>query len=67
MLFFFFFGQSASTPINRVADTLNTGSSNPGPKRNPNEEWNAIEKAFYDPSFPTEHVSQLKILQSRPG
>ncbi|XP_066475276.1 coiled-coil domain-containing protein 73 [Tiliqua scincoides] len=46
----------ASTHSNRVADTLNTGSINPGPKRNPSEEWNAIAKTFYDPSFPTEHV-----------
>ncbi|XP_062974491.1 coiled-coil domain-containing protein 73 [Elgaria multicarinata webbii] len=42
---------------NRVADTLNTGSINPGPKRNPSEEWNAIARTFYDPSFPTEHVT----------
>uniref|UniRef100_A0A670HMG7 Coiled-coil domain containing 73 n=1 Tax=Podarcis muralis TaxID=64176 RepID=A0A670HMG7_PODMU len=55
-----------STHSNGIADTLNTGSINPGPKRNPSEEWNAIVKTFYDPSFPTEHVSQLKILQSRP-
>ncbi|XP_067388213.1 coiled-coil domain-containing protein 73 [Emydura macquarii macquarii] len=55
-----------STSINRVADTLNTSSIHPGPKRDPSEEWNAIAKTFYDSSFPTEHVSQLKILQSRP-
>ncbi|XP_061468764.1 coiled-coil domain-containing protein 73-like [Rhineura floridana] len=42
---------------NSVADTLNTGSINLGPKRNPSEEWNAIAKTFYDPSFPTEHVT----------
>ncbi|XP_053156532.1 coiled-coil domain-containing protein 73 isoform X3 [Hemicordylus capensis] len=46
----------ASTSSNRVADTLNTGSINLGPKRNPSEEWNAIAKTFYDPSFPTEHM-----------
>ncbi|CAM4576354.1 unnamed protein product, partial [Caretta caretta] len=55
-----------STSINRVADTLNTSSIHRGPKRDPSEEWNAIAKTFYDSSFPTEHVSQLKILQSRP-
>ncbi|XP_033007476.1 coiled-coil domain-containing protein 73 isoform X2 [Lacerta agilis] len=46
-----------STHSNGIADTLNTGSINPGPKRNPSEEWNAIVKTFYDPSFPTEHVT----------
>nr|XP_028585920.1 coiled-coil domain-containing protein 73 isoform X2 [Podarcis muralis]XP_028585928.1 coiled-coil domain-containing protein 73 isoform X2 [Podarcis muralis]XP_028585937.1 coiled-coil domain-containing protein 73 isoform X2 [Podarcis muralis]XP_028585947.1 coiled-coil domain-containing protein 73 isoform X2 [Podarcis muralis]XP_028585953.1 coiled-coil domain-containing protein 73 isoform X2 [Podarcis muralis]XP_028585962.1 coiled-coil domain-containing protein 73 isoform X2 [Podarcis muralis] len=46
-----------STHSNGIADTLNTGSINPGPKRNPSEEWNAIVKTFYDPSFPTEHVA----------
>uniref|UniRef100_A0A8C3FH38 Coiled-coil domain containing 73 n=1 Tax=Chrysemys picta bellii TaxID=8478 RepID=A0A8C3FH38_CHRPI len=51
-----------STSINRVADTLNTSSIHRGPKRDPSEEWNAIAKTFYDDSFPTEHVSQLKIL-----
>nr|XP_042713216.1 coiled-coil domain-containing protein 73 [Chrysemys picta bellii] len=55
-----------STSINRVADTLNTSSIHRGPKRDPSEEWNAIAKTFYDDSFPTEHVSQLKILPSRP-
>ncbi|CAM5150053.1 unnamed protein product, partial [Natator depressus] len=55
-----------STSINRVADNLNTSSIHRGPKRDPSEEWNAIAKTFYDSSFPTEHVSQLKILQSRP-
>ncbi|KAM7164070.1 coiled-coil domain-containing protein 73 [Macrochelys suwanniensis] len=59
------FCQSDSTSINRVADTLNTSSIHRGPKRDPGEEWNAIAKT-YDSSFPTEHVSQLKILQSRP-
>ncbi|XP_034974022.2 coiled-coil domain-containing protein 73 [Zootoca vivipara] len=46
-----------STHSNGIADTLNTGSINPGPKRNPSDEWNAIVKTFYDPSFPTEHVT----------
>uniref|UniRef100_A0A452GFW9 Coiled-coil domain containing 73 n=1 Tax=Gopherus agassizii TaxID=38772 RepID=A0A452GFW9_9SAUR len=52
-----------STSINRVADTLNTSSIHRGLKRDPSEEWNAIAKTFYDSSFPSEHVSQLKILQ----
>ncbi|KAH0620853.1 hypothetical protein JD844_021695 [Phrynosoma platyrhinos] len=46
-----------STHSNRVADTLNTGSINPSPKRNCSEEWNATAKTFYDPSFPRENVS----------
>ncbi|XP_067322965.1 coiled-coil domain-containing protein 73 [Anolis sagrei] len=46
-----------STYSNRVADTLNTGSINLGPKRNHSEEWNATAKTFYDPSFPREHAS----------
>ncbi|XP_026520437.1 coiled-coil domain-containing protein 73-like [Notechis scutatus] len=50
----------------RNADSLNTGTINPIPKRNPSAEWNAIANSFYDPSFPSEHVSQLKILQNRP-
>ncbi|XP_074854640.1 coiled-coil domain-containing protein 73 [Carettochelys insculpta] len=60
------FCQSDFTSINRVANTLNTSSIHCGPKRDPTEEWNAIAKTFYDSSLPTEHVSQLKILQSRP-
>ncbi|XP_054825957.1 coiled-coil domain-containing protein 73 [Eublepharis macularius] len=47
---------AAPISINRLADTLNTGSINPGPKRNPTDEWNAIAKTFYEPYFPTEHV-----------
>ena len=57
--------QSASTHYNRASDTLNSGSINVDPKINPSEEWNAMPKTFSDPSFPTEHVSQLKIPQSR--
>ncbi|KAF7245592.1 Coiled-coil domain-containing protein 73 [Varanus komodoensis] len=49
------------TLSNRVADTLNTGSINPAPKRNPSEEWNAIAKTFYDPSFPTEHFVNIPL------
>lgn len=57
---------SVSACSSRNPDSLNTGTINPIPKRNPSAEWNAIANNFYDPSFPTEHVSQLKILQSRP-
>ncbi|XP_019594075.2 coiled-coil domain-containing protein 73 [Rhinolophus sinicus] len=55
-----------TTSINRVADTLNNSTIHPDPKGEPSEERNAIAKTFYDSSFPTEHVSQLKILPSRP-
>ncbi|XP_025021681.1 coiled-coil domain-containing protein 73-like [Python bivittatus] len=58
--------RSVSACSSGIADSLNTGTINPIPERNPSEEWNAIAKSFYDPSFPTERVSQLKILQSRP-
>jgi hypothetical protein len=51
---------SDTTSINRVADTLNNWSIHPDPKGEPSEERNAIAKTFYDSSFPTEHVSQLK-------
>ncbi|XP_077178059.1 coiled-coil domain-containing protein 73 isoform X2 [Paroedura picta] len=49
-------GCQASTSMNRTADTLNTGSINPGLKRNPTDEWNAIAKTFYETYFPTESV-----------
>uniref|UniRef100_A0A8C5TM32 Coiled-coil domain containing 73 n=1 Tax=Malurus cyaneus samueli TaxID=2593467 RepID=A0A8C5TM32_9PASS len=52
--------------LNRAANTLNTSSIHRDPQGDPSEEWNAIAKAFYDSPFPTEHVSQLKILQTRP-
>ncbi|XP_036282262.1 coiled-coil domain-containing protein 73 isoform X1 [Pipistrellus kuhlii] len=55
-----------TTSINRVADTLNNSTIHPDPKGEPGEERNATAKTFYDSSFPTEHVSQLKILPSRP-
>ncbi|XP_023387820.1 coiled-coil domain-containing protein 73 [Pteropus vampyrus] len=55
-----------TTSINRVADTLNNSTIHPDPKGQPSEERNAIAETFYDSSFPTEHVSQLKILPSRP-
>ncbi|KFR12792.1 Coiled-coil domain-containing protein 73, partial [Opisthocomus hoazin] len=53
-----------STSLNRAADTLNTSSMHQDPQGDPSEEWNATAKAFYDSSFPTEHVSQLKILRT---
>ncbi|KFV91340.1 Coiled-coil domain-containing protein 73, partial [Eurypyga helias] len=53
-----------STSFNRAADTLNTSSIHRDPQGNPSEEWNATAKTFYDSSFPTEHVSQLKILRT---
>ncbi|KFO87968.1 Coiled-coil domain-containing protein 73, partial [Buceros rhinoceros silvestris] len=51
-----------SSSFNRAADTLNTSSIHQDPQGEPSEGWNAIAKTFYDSSFPTEHVSQLKIL-----
>ncbi|KFP78655.1 Coiled-coil domain-containing protein 73, partial [Acanthisitta chloris] len=53
-----------STSSNRAANTLNTSSIQQDSQGDPREEWNATAKAFYDSSFPTEHVSQLKILQT---
>ncbi|KFM13928.1 Coiled-coil domain-containing protein 73, partial [Aptenodytes forsteri] len=53
-----------STSFNRAADTLNTSSIHRDPQGDPSEEWNAIAKTFYDSPFPTEHVSQLKILRT---
>uniref|UniRef100_A0A8C9MZM3 Coiled-coil domain containing 73 n=1 Tax=Serinus canaria TaxID=9135 RepID=A0A8C9MZM3_SERCA len=58
-------GDSCSS-LNRAANTLNASSIHQEPQGEPSEEWNATAKAFYDSSFPTEHVSQLKILQTRP-
>ncbi|KAM7087259.1 coiled-coil domain-containing protein 73 [Molossus nigricans] len=52
-----------TTSINRVADTLNNSTIHPDPKGEPSEERNAIAKAFYDSSFPTEHV-KIKPLKS---
>ncbi|KFV08078.1 Coiled-coil domain-containing protein 73, partial [Tauraco erythrolophus] len=49
-----------STSFRRAADT----SIHRDPQGDPSEEWNAIAKTFYDSSFPTEHVSQLKILRT---
>lgn len=60
------FCQADTTSIKRVADTLNNSTIHPDPKGEPSEERNATAKTFYDSSFPTEHVSQLKILPSRP-
>lgn len=53
------------TTIIGAADTLNNSSIHPDPKGEPTEERNVTAKT-YDSSFPTEHVSQLKILPSRP-
>ncbi|KAL7992205.1 hypothetical protein Chor_016461 [Crotalus horridus] len=55
------------TPVSacssRTADSLNTGTTNPIPKRNPSAEWNAIANSFYDPFFPTEHATTEILLQ----
>ncbi|NWZ40680.1 CCD73 protein, partial [Brachypodius atriceps] len=48
-------GQGSSS-LNRAANTLNTSSIHREPQGEPSEEWNATAKAFYDSSFPTEHV-----------
>ncbi|NXL17682.1 CCD73 protein, partial [Setophaga kirtlandii] len=47
-------GQGSSS-LNRAANTLNASSIHQG---EPSEEWNATAKAFYDSSFPTEHVKE---------
>ncbi|XP_039211921.1 coiled-coil domain-containing protein 73 isoform X2 [Crotalus tigris] len=52
-----------STCSSRTADSLNTGTTNPIPKRNPSAEWNAIANSFYDPFFPTEHATTEILLQ----
>ncbi|NXO72201.1 CCD73 protein, partial [Phainopepla nitens] len=48
-------GQGSSS-LNKAANTLNTSSNHREPQGEPSEEWNATAKAFYDSSFPTEHV-----------
>ncbi|NXR70944.1 CCD73 protein, partial [Pycnonotus jocosus] len=50
-------GQGSSS-LNRAANTLNTSSIHREPQGEPSEEWNATAKAFYDSSFPTEHVKE---------
>ncbi|NXY03038.1 CCD73 protein, partial [Pteruthius melanotis] len=50
-------GQGSSS-LNRAANTLNTSSIHQDPQGDPSEEWNAIAKAFYDSSFPTEHFKE---------
>ncbi|XP_077035652.1 coiled-coil domain-containing protein 73 [Agelaius phoeniceus] len=45
-----------SSSLNRAANTLNASSIHREPQGEPSEEWNATAKAFYDSSFPTEHV-----------
>ncbi|NXK62714.1 CCD73 protein, partial [Sylvietta virens] len=50
-------GQGSSS-FNRAANTLNTSSIHREPQGEPSEEWNATAKAFYDSSFPTEHVKE---------
>ncbi|XP_030915430.1 coiled-coil domain-containing protein 73 [Geospiza fortis] len=47
-------GQGSSS-LNRAANTLNASGIHQG---EPSEEWNATAKAFYDSSFPTEHVKE---------
>ncbi|NXA49296.1 CCD73 protein, partial [Nothocercus julius] len=47
-----------SPSFNRAADTLNICSIHQAPQGDPCEEWNATAKAFYDSSFPTEHVEE---------
>lgn len=58
--------QSDTASFSRVADTVSDWSIHPDPKGQPGEGRNATAKTLYDSSFPTEHVSQLKILLSRP-
>ncbi|NWU31828.1 CCD73 protein, partial [Dyaphorophyia castanea] len=50
--------EQGSSSLNRAANTLNTSSIHQDPQGDPSEEWNAIAKAFYDSSFPTEHVKE---------
>ncbi|NWW76059.1 CCD73 protein, partial [Climacteris rufus] len=50
--------EQGSTSLNRAANTLNTSSIHGDPQGDPSEEWNATAKAFYDSSFPTEHVKE---------
>ncbi|NXB20922.1 CCD73 protein, partial [Rhagologus leucostigma] len=50
--------EQGSSSLNRAANTLNTSSIHRDPQGDPSEEWNAIAKAFYDSSFPTEHVKE---------
>ncbi|NXR25118.1 CCD73 protein, partial [Cinclus mexicanus] len=50
-------GQGSSS-LNRAANTLNTSNIHQEPQGEPSEEWNATAKAFYDSSFPTEHVKE---------
>ncbi|NXU41555.1 CCD73 protein, partial [Drymodes brunneopygia] len=48
-------GQGSSS-LNRAANTLNASSIHGEPQGEPSEEWNPPAKAFYDSSFPTEHL-----------
>ncbi|NWW00670.1 CCD73 protein, partial [Machaerirhynchus nigripectus] len=58
--------EQGSSSLNRAANTLNTSSIHRDPQGDPSEEWNAIAKAFYDSSFPTEHVKEgFAALQSK--
>ncbi|NWW15823.1 CCD73 protein, partial [Falcunculus frontatus] len=50
--------EQGSSSLNRAANTLNTSSIHRDPQGDPSEEWNAIAMAFYDSSFPTEHVKE---------
>ncbi|KFQ26956.1 Coiled-coil domain-containing protein 73, partial [Merops nubicus] len=53
-----------STSFNRAVDTLNTPNIHRDPQGDLSEGWNVTAKTFYDSSFPTKHVSQLKILRT---
>uniref|UniRef100_A0A803V8R0 Coiled-coil domain containing 73 n=1 Tax=Ficedula albicollis TaxID=59894 RepID=A0A803V8R0_FICAL len=50
-------GQGSSS-LSRAANTLNASGIHREPQGEPSEEWNATAKAFYDSSFPTEHVTE---------
>ncbi|OWK56519.1 Coiled-coil domain-containing protein 73 [Lonchura striata] len=57
--------RDSSSSLNRAANTLNTSSIHREPQGEPSEEWNATAKAFYDSSFPTEHVKKGLALQNK--
>ncbi|NWS04056.1 CCD73 protein, partial [Motacilla alba] len=50
--------EQGSSSSNRAANTLNASSIHREPQGEPSEEWNATAKAFYDSSFPTEHLKE---------
>ncbi|NWX63613.1 CCD73 protein, partial [Promerops cafer] len=57
--------RQGSSSLNRAANTSNTSSIHQEPQGEPSEEWNATAKAFYDSSFPTEHVKGFAALQNK--